>query len=381
MVHPHMSIEHLRAAFEENFAHHGEIGASVSVWQDGQELASVAGGWEDRQQTKPWSADSRVLVWSATKGPSAACVLRALETRGLGLDVFVADVWPEFGQAGKGTITIGQALSHQAGIPALEEKSFVLDHASVARAIALQAPLWPPGTGHGYSPRAHGALLEELVRRLAGQPLGEYWRENFAGPMDLDFWIGLPPELHASVAPVFPPKGGLPKDDRFYDAYQKPGTLTQRAFASPSGLGGVAQMNSSEARAAGLPAHGGIGTANALAKFYGMLASGGTFAGRPYFSEETLAWMWTPLTQGPDRVLLTETAFSAGFMLDPVHDGRKVRQLFGPGLRAFGHPGAGGSHAFADPDRRLGFAYVMNQMEPGVLPSGKAQRLVAALER
>ncbi len=372
-------MESLRAAFAENFATHGEIGASVSVWREGAEIVSLAEGWEDRQQTKPWTENSRVLVWSATKGPAAACVLHAMQEHGISLETRVAEVWPEFAQAGKDRVTLGEALSHQAGVPALDAKPFLLEHDAVAAAIAAQAPLWPLGTGQGYSPRAHGALLEELVRRITGQTLGIYWRTVFAEPLGLDFWIGLPAELQGSVASVFPAKGGLPKDDPFYDAYQKLGTLTQRAFASPAGFGSVSQMNSPEARGASLPAHGGIGTARALAKFYAMLAAGGSLGGRRYFSERTLEWMWTPLTQKADAVLLKEIAFSAGFMLDPVRDGKKLRQLFGPGLRAFGHPGAGGSHAFADPDRRISFAYVMNQMEPGVLPLGKGQRLVAAL--
>jgi CubicO group peptidase (beta-lactamase class C family) len=141
----------------------------------------------------------------------------------------------------------------------------------------------------------------------------------------------------------------------------------------------VASLNTAEARSASFPGFGGIGTASALGKFYAMLACGGTLEGRTYFSTETLGWMSASLAQGGDLVLLTPTAFSAGFMQDPVAGGMKMRALFGPGLRAFGHPGAGGSHAFADPERRLAFAYAMNQMEAGVLPTGKAGRLVEAM--
>jgi CubicO group peptidase (beta-lactamase class C family) len=139
-------------------------------------------------------------------------------------------------------------------------------------------------------------------------------------------------------------------------------------------------MNTPEARTASFGAFGGIGSARGLAKFYAMLATGGVFAGRRYFEVGTLAWMTATLTQGPDRVLLLETAFSAGFMRDPVDGGgRKLRTHFGSSPTAFGHPGAGGSHAFADPDNGISFAYVMNQMDPGVLPGPKALRLVQAL--
>lgn len=128
------------------------------------------------------------------------------------------------------------------------------------------------------------------------------------------------------------------------------------------------------------PAFGGIGTARALAKFYALLAEGGALEDRRIFEPHTLEWMTTTLTQGADRVLLMDTAFNAGFMRDPVDTaGRKTRAIFGPSLRAFGHPGAGGSFAFADPEHRLAFAYTMNQMEPGVLPNAKSLRLIEAL--
>jgi CubicO group peptidase (beta-lactamase class C family) len=146
-------------------------------------------------------------------------------------------------------------------------------------------------------------------------------------------------------------------------------------------------MNAPEGRRASLPGFGGIGTGAALAKFYAMLASGGVLDGRTFFKAETLAWMQRTLVQGDDRVLLIDTAFSAGFMKEPPAlsgdsvslGGRRRRAIFGPSPSAFGHPGAGGSHAFADPEHRIAFAYVMNQMEPGVLPGPKALRLVEAI--
>lgn len=139
-------------------------------------------------------------------------------------------------------------------------------------------------------------------------------------------------------------------------------------------------MNAPAVRSASLPSLGGIGSAAALAKFYSMLANDGEFDGRRYFSEQAIGWMTTPLAQGLDLTLRTETAFSAGFMLDPTDvEGRKKRRIFGPSRFAFGHPGAGGSLAFADPESGLGFAYVMNQMETGVLPKARAIALVQAL--
>ncbi len=375
-----MDAEKLRALFERNFTHHGELGASLSVWQRGREVLSLANGWRDRHESQPWTSDTSVLVWSATKGPAAACVLHAMQSHGLGLEAPIAEVWPEYAQAGKHRVTLGQALSHQAGVPVLDATVPVLDHPAVATAIAAQVPHWEPGRGHGYAPRLHGFLLDELVRRIAGRTLAEYWRAVFAEPLALEFWIGVPASLAEKVAPIFPAKTAPPKGDPFYEAFASPGSFTVRAFGSPSGLHSVAAMNTPDTRMASLPGFGGIGTARALGKFYGMLAMGGTLDGARFFTPETMRWMTTPLTQGHDRVLLMDTAFSAGFMQDPLaSSGGKLRAMFGPSHTAFGHPGAGGSHAFADPERGLAFAYVMNQMEPGVLPGQKSLRLVHAL--
>lgn len=369
-----MDHERIAAIFAEHFTQRGEIGASLSVWLDGREVVSLSGGSRDRNRTLPWGADTAACVWSATKGPAAACVLHAMEAHGLTIETCVADVWPEFAQAGKAEVTLAQALSHQAGVPVLDKTVDVFDHAAVAGAIAEQAPHWPPGTAHGYGPRAQGFLLDELVRRITGLALGEYWRLNFADPLGLDFWIGLPPEMADRVADVFPGRSAPPKGDRFGTAFATPESFTTRAFRSPAGLQSVAAMNSPAARAASLPGFGGIGTARALGKFYAMLACGGSLDGRKYFSAQGIGWMTTTLARGDDRVLLMDTAFSAGFMR-PSTGG-----IFGARPQAFGHPGAGGSHAFADPEQRLSFAYVMNQMEPGVLPGPKSLLLVAALE-
>lgn len=375
-----MNPDRLTEVFRENFSTHDELGASLSVWEAGREIVSLAAGFRDRQMTIAWTADTPVLFWSATKGLAAACLLHAMQEHHIGLDRRVAEFWPEFAAAGKSSITLGDLLSHRAGLPALTTEVSVLDHDAVVRALAHEEPHWMPGDGHGYHPRTFGFLVDEALRQISGRVLQDYWREHFAQPLDLDVWIGVPPEMVDKVAPVFPTKNALPEDDLFYKAFLQAGSFTARAFGSPRGLHSVAAMNAAEARTSSFPAFGGVGTAQSLAKFYAMLANGGEFEGRRYFTAATLAQMTTTLVQGFDRVLLIDTAFSAGFMRDPVRpDGTKERTIFGPSLLAFGHPGAGGSHAFADPERRLGFAYVMNQMEPGILPHAKSLRLVEAL--
>ncbi len=375
-----MDAEKLRRFFHENFADHGELGASVSIWRDGVEVLSLADGWCDRERTRPWSAETPALFWSATKGLASACLLHALQERGLDPSMRVSECWPEFSQAGKERITIAEMLSHQAGLPALSVPVPVTDYEAVVAALAAEPPHWPIGEGHGYHPRTFGFLVDEMLRRITGTPLREYWRTHFTEPLGLDVWIGVPPEILERVAPVFPMQSALPKGDLFYTAFLTAGSFTAKSFASPRGLHSAAMMNKPEVLTASFPGFGGVGTARGLAKFYAMLANGGELEGRRFFETQTLVWMERTLTQGHDRVLLMDTAFAAGFMRDPVgEDGRKTRSIFGPSLRAFGQPGAGGSHAFADPEHRISFAYVMNQMEPGVLPGPKSLRLIDAL--
>ncbi len=373
-------LENLQKAFEENFSLGLECGAALSVWKDGSEWLNLFGGFTDQKRLIPWTEETRVLVWSATKGPASACVLHAMEKKGISLSTPVSEIWPSFAANGKSGIRIADVMSHQAGLAALSDRAIRFDdHAAVAEALAAQAPLWPPGTGHGYSPRAFGYLMDEICRRISGISLGSYWREHFADPIGLDFWMGLPST--ENVAQMLPPRLTASPGEKtaFERAFAEPGSLTNSAFSTPAGLLSASAMNKPEIREASYPAFGGIGSASALAKFYGMLACGGQWQGHRFFSSDALLRLQTRASNGMDLVLQRETAFSVGFMMDPTTGGQKIRETFGPSLSAFGHPGAGGSLAFADPEHGLGFAYVMNQMEPGAMPRERTLRLVRAL--
>jgi CubicO group peptidase (beta-lactamase class C family) len=377
-----VNLERVNRAFLENFSSRGELGASVSVWSRGHEVLNLAAGFCDREKKRPWTGSTLVLFWSATKGPAAACVLHSLSQHRLTLETRVAEIWPEFAQNGKDAVTMGQLLSHRAGLAALDEAVSIFDYKAVIEALARQAPLWPPGEGHGYHPRTIGFLMDEVVRRLNdGLTLGDYWRMEFGEPLDLEIWIGLPAEKLDRAAQVYATRSAeVPADGALYDVFKDPASLTFRAFTSPTGLHGASIMNTRAGRMGSFPAFGGIGTAAALGKFYAMLANGGELDGSRFFSPGTIDWMKTPLSSGFDRVLQLKTSFSAGFMKDTLDaNGKKLRATLGPSAAAFGHPGAGGSLAFADPENEISFAYVMNQMGAGVLPSEKAMALVEAL--
>lgn len=364
----------LLGEFEENRRSRGEIGASVSVWWRGQEMISSGHGWCERERRRPWSAETLVPVYSATKGPASAALLLALDEKGLGVETPVREVWPRFPVA---EASFGDLLSHQCGLAALDHGAELWEHAEVVAAIESQHPAWRPGEGHGYHPRTFGALIDEPVRRLTGTTLGQWWWDRIAGPLGLEFWIGLPEREWPRVASLVPGRataGDLASG--FYKAFSTEGSLTRLAFASPRGLRSVQEMNDPKAWSAGLPAMGGVGTASALARFYQVAI--GAVPGP--LSERVRAALARRRVDGDDRVLMMPTSFSAGCQLDPLDaGGRKRRSLYGPSLDAFGHPGAGGSHAFGDPENGLSFAYTMNQMELGVMPGRRSSTLVAGL--
>lgn len=380
------NLQAVRAWFEESFRTRWEMGASVSIWHHGREVLSLANGHCDRARTRTWAADTLVPVWSATKGPAAVCCMLALEEAGIPLDCPVAEVWPEFIGGGKAGVNFLHLLSHTAGLCALDQRAPIYNYDAVVEALERQRPLWEPGKRQGYHARTFGFLMDEVVRRLTeAESLGEYFREVFGSPMALDFWIGLPSAQWDRVSPVYPGKISIANSDQpFIKAFNTSGTLTQQTFTSPFGLNAVNDFNQSETWARGYASMGGVGSARGLAQFYSMLAQGGRWNGTQIVPESLTRHFEQTLSQENDLVLLTPIAFSTGMMQDPINedpesDGGKLRQLYGPSRLAYGHPGAGGSLAFADPEHGIAFAYVMNQMEVGALPGERVQGLVRAL--
>lgn len=360
----------LAAAWRRNFDIGGELGAAVSVWRRGREVASFCGGWMDRAGTRAWTEDALVPVFSATKGPAAAALLVALESRGLGVETPVCEVWPGFPVEGG---DFGQLLSHQCGLPVLDEAVPIEDHEAVVAALERQSPRWLPGEGHGYHPRTFGALLDEPVRRLTGMPLGAYWLEEIAGPMGLEFWIGLPEGEWGRVAELVPGRGELAASDAgFYRAFHCKGSLTQLAFDSPRGLRSAREMNDPRSWALGNPAMGGVGSARGLARFYQAVIG----AVDSPLSDAVRRALLECRVSGDDRVLLRPTAFTAGCMCSAGG----VGGWYGGSGMGVGHSGAGGSHAFGDPVSGLSFAYVMNRMAPGVMPGERCRLLLEAVE-
>jgi len=363
--------ERVEAAFDGIFAGGQEIGGAVAVWGADGEILSLHHGVTERGGANPWRADTLVPVYSATKGPASACVLHALAASGRTPEDPVSALWPAL----PGSLSFAELLSHQGGLAVLDRRVSAFDHEACVAAIEAQVPAWSPPQ-HGYHPRTFGVLLDEIVRRLTGvESLGHYWREAIAKPHHIDFWIGLPESEDARVALLAPGRGQPSPDEAdFYKAFADTTSLTRRAFQalSDGGRESIRAMNNPRAWRAGWPAFGGLCSADGLARFYALLATGG-LEGVP------LDWLTRRRVDGDDIILRTRTAFSCGFMLDPMDRQTKRRSLFGPTPAAFGHAGAGGSLGFADPTRKTGFAYVMNRTAPGILPHHRAPALITLL--
>ena len=206
--HAEAGFESLVDVFAENWDLYDEVGAGFSLYVDGEEKMSIWAGSADPDAGRPWQEDTMAVTFSATKGVTAVCVHHLAEQGAIDLDAPVARYWPEFGAAGKDNIPIRWVLSHRAGLHSIEAPltlEEVLAVRPVAAALARQAPLWEPGTAHLYHPLSYGYILGELVRRVTGKTLARYVREDVAGPIDADVWIGLPPEEEHRVALLLPP--------------------------------------------------------------------------------------------------------------------------------------------------------------------------------
>ncbi|SCK10139.1 serine hydrolase [Streptomyces sp. WMMB 322] len=407
--------EPLREAFAANFADRGETGAALTVHRDGQVVADLWGG---RKNARPgqdddalWQEETAAVIRSASKGPAAA-VLHMLHQRGqLDLDAPVATYWPEFKSNGKERLLVRHVLAHRAGLPTLDSPltpGQAVDGVSGPSALAAQATLWEPGTDHGYHPHTYGWLIGELVQRATGRTLGRWFAEEVANPLGLRMWFGLPateevpdggvdlallaevptPEQRAATGLRTRPKASVTR------AYGDPASLTRRAFDAVA-----PRPDESDPAwlAAGLPGSGSVATARSLSRFYAALigpvearsvpgahgAAGRAVGGRPYgrgtgvaggrlFTPATLTQARSQESSGPDRVLVVNSRFGLGFM------------LHGPGAPmlaqgSFGHPGRGGSLAFADPESGTAFAYVTAAMQRSVTSDPRAHALVAAL--
>lgn len=358
-------------AFEANFTERGELGAAFSLYVDGKCAVDLHGGVADKASGRPWTDDTLQLVFSTTKGIASTCIAKLVDEGKLRYDQPVSDIWPEL-RAAKDGLRVDELLSHQGGLIAYDTPltfDQVMDIAQVVAALEAQEPLWTPGEAHGYHAITFGYLAGELVRRVDGRSLGRYLADEIAGPLDLEFYVGLPEseEPRVSTLELAPPPSD-PDELKMMAAVLGPGTNGYRALS----LDGVIRMapenhfNSRALHATEMPAANGITNARSLAKLYA--ATCGEVDGVRLFGADTLDAARTERVNGPDKSLIKDSRFGAGFWL---HDAGTPMIQDG----SYGHPGAGGSLGFANPELGIGYGYVMNQMGGGLTGDPRANAL------
>ena len=361
-------FEPVRMEFERNFAERGELGAACAAYRGGEKVVDLWGGVRDGRTGAPWEKDTLVLVYSTSKGLAAMTLALAHSQGRLDYDERVAAYWPEFAQAGKAGVTVRQLLGHEAGLPVIDtplDWRLLGDFDRLAAAIAGQRPLWRPGTRHGYHGVSLGWYEGELVRRVdpGGRSLGRVFAEEIAAPLGLEVHFGVPVSVGDErlarierTTPLRALSGLRHVPPRMALALANPGSVTFRTFANPR-LRSPADLDRREYRSVEFPAGGAVGGARGIARAYAAFAAREPELGLSTGTLDELTRYPTPPTLGwRDQVLKVDTAFSLGFAR-PLGSFR-----FGSSSRAFGHPGAGGSFAFADPDREVAFAYVMNRL-------------------
>jgi len=367
----------VKDVFAENFEKRGEVGAAAAVMFDGKSVVDIWAGHADRDKTRPWTRDTLVNVYSTTKGITAICAHRLADKGLLDIDAPVAKYWPEFAQAGKDKMPVRYLLSHRAGMAAVrkpldDDALFKWD--KMTTALAEQEPWWEPGTKHGYHALTFGYLVGEVIRRITGKTPGTYLRDDLAGPLGLDLHIGLDAKNDARTGDMIampPPGPGEP--NLFAEVMKNPESVAFKAFMNPPGGMRPGLVNTREWRAAEIPAANGHTTARSLAKLYGVLARGGELDGVRVMSKEQVAKCSIEQSSGPDALLVINTRFSLGFMMS------QPGASLGPNAKSFGHPGAGGSLGYADPEAKIGFGYTMNKMHASLLIDPRATALIEAV--
>lgn len=358
----------VKVAFEENFESRGDLGASVSVYRNGERLVDLWGGRLGLDRAEPWAKDTLVNIWSTTKGVTAACFAMAVDRGALAYEDKVADHWPEFAAAGKDGVTVAMLLSHQAGLCGFRERATLDDLYDVERAAAKLAaiePFWTPGKQSGYHAITMGALASALLKRAEGRTVAQFVEDELRQGFGMDIFVGAPDAELSRVSDVTaPPMMGSA------DAAQDFTPAQIAALANPAFEPTVANLP--EWRRAEIPSANGHATARSLARLYSALASDGEIDGRPIACKETLRQATSPQIEGVDAVLSIEARWGCGFLLN-------TNGLYGPNPESFGHSGWGGSFAFGDPSTGLGVAYTMNQMGTDLVGDPRNTALIEAV--
>ncbi|WP_107658883.1 serine hydrolase domain-containing protein [Nocardia suismassiliense] len=347
-----------------------ELGAAICVTVDGEPVVDIWGGHRDIERTVPWTEDTLVDVFSISKTMTALSALLLVDRGELDVRQRVAHYWPEFAANGKGDIEIRQLLGHTSGVSGWEqpiELADIYDTEAASARLAAQAPWWTPGTASGYHALNYGHLVGEVIRRITGRGLGQFFAEELAGPLGADFHIGTAPEHHHRIAPLVPPP--MLKFDM---ASLDQTSILVKTLTSP--LLDLQEANSAAWRQAEIGAVNGHGNARSVARIQSLVSNGGTMNGRKLLSEKTIDLIFEQQSDGPDLALLLPLRFGLGYGLPQRQTAPEV-----PDGRVCWWAGLGGAIVVNDLDRRITFAYTMNKMAPGLIGSARADAYLRAV--
>jgi CubicO group peptidase (beta-lactamase class C family) len=373
-------------AFIANFREEEELGAGVSAVLDGQTVVDLWGGWARQDHSQPWGEHSAVCMMSVAKGVTGICVNMAIERGLIDPDQRIAHYWPEFAQSGKQHITVRMVLDHTAAIPVLTTDTMYpggfLDYPAYIRALEVQEPLWQPGTRAAYHVHNQGFLLGEILRRVTGQTIGPFLKDNVTGPLGAEYWIGgMNAAEQAHIAEVLPNTSArlfaakdqaVPEKPTTPEGWQDGAVLRSFAFLQNPAEPWYDTMNSPRWREVEIASGSGHGNARGVARIYG--ATVGAVDGISLLSKPQLEAMIT--LQHNQTELLQDRPYrqALGVLLNTPE-----AVFMGSNPRSFGHHGLGGSIGFGDPDAQLGFSYCCNQMHAVGTNGPRARRLIDAV--
>ena len=376
----HEDFSEVQRIFNHNFDKYKEIGSSLCVIVDGEIVVDIWAGHKNKNKTEEWSKDTLSIAFSSTKAALALCAHMLIERGQLNLKEKVTKYWPEYGKNGKEETTVEMILNHSAGIPALKTKvkeGGFLDWGYMVQLLENETPFWEPGKETGYHMMTTGWLIGELINRVSGKTLGEFFNSELREPYKLDYWIGLPETEDYRVAEIIPftPSPNDKPSDFATTFRNNPDSMQRLSLTNTGGY----DYNAKETYRAELGAIGGITDARSLAKLLTPLAQNN----EKLLSRDTVSKLSkSNIKTSIDSMLLFPTNFSNGFMLNMDNtknfEGEGGSFMIGP--NAFGHVGYGGSSAtFADPDYKISFGYLTNKLGGEYLINERAQSLISAV--
>jgi CubicO group peptidase (beta-lactamase class C family) len=361
-------FEKMAQILSANIDSGADVGASAAVMLEGELVVDIWGGWVDEAHSAPWGRDTITNVWSSTKTQMALCALMLVDRGLLDVDAPVATYWPEFAANGKEGVLVRHLLSHTSGVSGWDQPITVEDiydwEKSTAK-LAAQAPWWEPGTASGYHALNQGHLVGEVIRRITGRKLGEFFRDEVAEPLGIDFHIGLPESEFGRISNVIPPPP-LPIDMSLLD----PNMVVVKTFTGPAP--GAEASWTKEWRQADIGAANGHGNARSLAIAQSAISNGGVVHGTKLLSPDTIEQIFRVQAEGIDQVLMVPSKFGIGYGLP----NETFAFLGDRKICVWG--GWGGSLVINDLDNRMTITYVMNRMEGGLVGDFRGSALVEA---